>query len=160
MTVVDGSIAGSHRIWHRCHQINRGRCQLLDRPRPLLRSLTSWRSSSERAPPAYVAGSGQCWPKNVTSSLSMPPCKPSTSAACTRTSAHNPSRRASVSAVIAVSVIVCQRSVATCHGDVEFSTRRQDKSMTNRSGAMAPASSSRRCQFNTPSVNSQLVTIT
>lgn len=61
---------------------------------PLLSFFTNSRSCKLRPPPAYVTGMVQMEDKSSTSSVSIPACLPSTSAAWIRNSAQCGSRRA------------------------------------------------------------------
>jgi hypothetical protein len=140
---------------------------------PLLSFFTNSRSCKWRPPPAYVTGMVQIDDKSSTSSVSIPACLPSTSAAWMRNSAQCGSRRAMFSwkvsrssglrvhigkvnsirchlpLLIAKSVIVCHLSMATRHPP---STRRQLRSMTSFSLSPPSAASTacRRSRANVP----------
>mmetsp|Transcript_16251 Transcript_16251/g.35159 ORF Transcript_16251/g.35159 Transcript_16251/m.35159 type:complete len:246 (-) Transcript_16251:185-922(-) len=81
--------------------------------RPAPAALTRSRSSSVRAPPAYVTGMGDHLPRTSTSTSSIPSCMPSTSTPCTRNSSQLFASSARVASDRDRVLKRCQRSVTT-----------------------------------------------
>mmetsp|Transcript_55352 Transcript_55352/g.108352 ORF Transcript_55352/g.108352 Transcript_55352/m.108352 type:complete len:229 (-) Transcript_55352:490-1176(-) len=150
---------------------------------PFERRSTRARSSTHRAPPAYVTGIGLHLPKAWTSSSSIPLHNPSTSAAWTKNSTQNSAILFNTDGDRRRSASVCHLFVATCQHNLVPSSNKtipsdsplpsfasasptrtllQDKSTTSRSLPIRVDRSRSRSKEKSvpPSVNRNEVTIT